>query len=38
MDSKGRSERERCENSGPRRKFTRFEGALSFSLRDFKNL
>jgi len=38
MDSKGRSERESCEKSGARLKFTRFEGALSFSLRAFKNL
>ena len=27
MDSRGRSERERCEKSGPCVKFTRFEGA-----------
>ena len=38
MDSRGRSERERWEKSGPRLKFTRFEGAPSFTLRDFKNL
>jgi len=38
MDSRGRSERERWEKSGPRLKFTRFEVAPSFSLRAFKNL
>ena len=38
MDSRGRSERERWENSGPRLKFTRFVGASNFSLRAFKNL
>jgi len=38
MDSRGRSERERCEKSGPHLKFTRFEGAPCFGLRTFKNL
>jgi len=29
MDSRGRSERERCEKSGPRLKFNRFDGTPS---------